>query len=76
MFAFVSGAIRPLYMVADKCFDFKVSEEAIDLLEEKPWREGAWDSAAMAAIARKNLVERTHMRSLKERGLLKPPFEA
>ena len=38
---FWPGAVQPLYMVADKCVDSCISLEAIELLEERPWREGA-----------------------------------
>ncbi|KAL8751075.1 MAG: hypothetical protein Q9184_006188 [Pyrenodesmia sp. 2 TL-2023] len=58
MFAFLAGAIQPLHMVADKCCDTRICYEAIGLLEEKPWREGAWDSTVMANIARRKLQER------------------
>lgn len=57
MFAFVCGAIQPLHLV-NKCCDKSLCYEAIELLEESPWREGAWDSNVMAAIARRNLQER------------------
>ena len=65
MFAFVSGAIQPLHMVADKCCDISICIEAIELLEETPWREGAWDSTVMANIARRKLQQRKedHSRS-------------
>ena len=39
--AFVAGAVQPLHMVADKCVDSSLCMEAIELLEERPWREGA-----------------------------------
>lgn len=39
--AFVAGAVQPLHMVADKCVDSSLCLEAIELLEERPWREGA-----------------------------------
>ena len=55
MFSFVGGLIEPLFMTAMRCQDFLVSLEAVSLLETKPWREGAWDSAAMAKLARRNL---------------------
>ena len=59
MFAFVAGAIQPLHLVAEKCVDSSLCHEAIALLEEKPWKEGAWDSTTMAAIARRKLAART-----------------
>lgn len=58
MFAFVAGAIQPLHMVAEKCCDTRLCLEAIGLLEERPWKEGAWDSTVMATIARRKLQER------------------
>ena len=58
MFAFVSGAIQPLHMVADKCYETSICFEAIELLEERPWREGAWDGTVMANIARRKLQQR------------------
>ena len=54
-FAFLAGAIQPLYLVAMRSQDRWVSEKAIALLEERPWREGLWDSAAMARLARKQI---------------------
>ena len=58
MFDFVAGAIQPLHMVAEKCVDGSICREAIALLEERPWKEGAWDSITMAAIARRKLEGR------------------
>lgn len=51
-FAFTVGAIQPLYATATFCQDGALREEAIVLLERRPWREGAWDSSTMARIAR------------------------
>ena len=51
LFAFCMGLIYPLFFVATKCHDEAVVEKALDLLETDPWREGAWDSCAMAKIA-------------------------
>ena len=53
IFAFVPGAIQPLYLTALHSVNAQMREEAITLLEENPWREGAWDSAVMAALARR-----------------------
>ena len=58
MFAFVAGAIQPLHLVAEKCVDSSLCREAIAILEERPWKEGAWDSTTMAAIARRKLAAR------------------
>ena len=59
MLAFVTGAIQPLYLAATKCQDPQTCQEAIALLEKNPWREGAWDSATMARLARKELEGRS-----------------
>ena len=58
LFAFVAGAIQPLYLTAVKCQDLRMCEMAISMLEEAPWREGAWDGAVMARIARRSLRDR------------------
>ena len=57
-FAFVPGAIQPLYLAAIKSPNLEESEDAIGLLEGRPWKEGAWDSVIMAKLARKELQER------------------
>ena len=57
MFAFVAGAIQPLYLTARRCTDSTVRDEAIRLLQEQPWREGAWDSLTMARFAKNGLKE-------------------
>ena len=57
-FAFVPGAISPLYVVAVKCKDRNFREKAVSLLEELPWKEGAWNSAVMARIARRHWRDR------------------
>ena len=59
IFAFVSGAIQPLHLTATKSGNPRLREEAISLLEEKPWREGAWDSSIMARLARRELEARS-----------------
>ena len=55
LFAFVAGAIQPVYFAAVKCEDPILCERAVSMLEEVPWREGAWNSAIMAQIARRNM---------------------
>ena len=57
MFAFVAGAIQPLYLTARRCTDKRIREEAIELLGGLPWREGAWDSLVMARFAKNGLQE-------------------
>jgi hypothetical protein len=56
-FSFVFGMIEPLYFVAIMSPILSVAEEAIELLSEDPWREGAWDSASLGEIAKRKLVE-------------------
>ncbi|KAL8885390.1 MAG: hypothetical protein Q9215_006751 [Flavoplaca cf. flavocitrina] len=56
-FEFFAGLIQPLYFTAIKCRDKSTAQKAIDLLEGEPWREGAWDSAAMAKIAKRKTKE-------------------
>ncbi|KAL8790069.1 MAG: hypothetical protein Q9213_000771 [Squamulea squamosa] len=57
MFSFFAGLIQPLYFTAIKCREKVTALKAIGLLEMEPWREGAWDSAAMAKIARRNIED-------------------
>ncbi|KAL8878915.1 MAG: hypothetical protein Q9198_003372 [Flavoplaca austrocitrina] len=56
-FEFLVGLIQPLYFTAIKCRDKIIAQKAIHLLEGNPWREGAWDSAAMARIAKRKMKE-------------------
>jgi hypothetical protein len=55
-FHFLPGLIQPLYFTAVKSRDPRTRWRAITLLATKPWREGAWDSAAMAAIASRRVA--------------------
>jgi hypothetical protein len=57
LFAFIFGMIEPLYFVAIMSPIKSIAIEAIELLTNKPWREGAWDSAALGAIARRTLAD-------------------
>lgn len=57
IFSFFAGLIQPLYFTAIKCREKITAQKAIDLLEVEPWREGAWDSAVMASIARRKMEE-------------------
>ena len=57
LFSFFAGLIQPLYFTAIKCREKLTACKALNLLEGEPWREGAWDSAAMAKIARTKIVE-------------------
>lgn len=65
MFSFYAGVIKPLYLTAINCQNPRICREAIALLSSSPWREGAWDSAAMARIAARRLqeVEERHVGS-------------
>jgi hypothetical protein len=51
-FAFDMGLIYPLIMPTMNCRDRTLRREAIDLLEEIPWREAHWDSAHIADVAK------------------------
>ena len=53
-----SGVIAPIYYTAIKCQNLSICREAISLLSEAPWREGAWDSLAMANIAKNQIMRR------------------
>lgn len=59
-FAFTIGIIHPLYMTALNCADAPMSQEALDLLASRHWKEGAWDSLVMARIAREQLKGSKH----------------
>ena len=63
-FAFVIGAIQPLFIVATKALEEWMVDDAIKLLEGGGWREGAWDSRVMAELARKNRIERRPLKSI------------
>lgn len=58
LFSFHEGTIQPLYFTAVKSPNPTIRQNALDLLSTSPWREGAWDSAAMARIARRNIEGR------------------
>ena len=57
LFHFLPGLIQPLYFTAVKSRHPPTQRRAIALLGKKPWREGAWDSAAMAAIASRRITD-------------------
>lgn len=57
IFAFFAGLIQPLYFTAIKCPNQDTAVKAVELLEMKPWREGSWDSAEMAKIARRRMQQ-------------------
>lgn len=58
LFSFRSSLIFPLYFTATHCQDPEIQREALSLLSKSPWREGAWDSAAMARIAERKIRQR------------------
>lgn len=55
IFNFEALLIQPLYFTAVKCRHLPTCQKAISLLSTSPWREGAWDSAAMARIAERKV---------------------
>ena len=55
MFSFPAGLIHPLYLIAIRCHNRVIRDETLSLLASSPWREGAWDSAAMAKIAERRI---------------------
>jgi hypothetical protein len=57
IFSFIEGVIHPLYFVAIKCGNLRICQMAISLLGIPPWREGAWESASMAKIAKKKVSQ-------------------
>ncbi|KAL8849141.1 MAG: hypothetical protein Q9221_005864 [Calogaya cf. arnoldii] len=57
LFSYFAGLIQPLYFTAIKCREKVTALKAVDLLEGEPWREGTWDSAAMAKIAKRKIEE-------------------
>ena len=57
VFHFINGIIQPLYFTAVKCRNRCISQRAISMLSTSPWREGAWDSAAMAKIAERKVLQ-------------------
>lgn len=59
-FMFKEGTIQPLYFTAIKCHNGKIQRKALSLLEAEPWREGAWDSVAMARIAKRKINQKAN----------------
>lgn len=51
------GIIPPLYTTATQCQNPELRGEAIALLESRPWREGVWDSVALAREAQRTWPE-------------------
>ena len=56
---FFLGIISPIYLTAIHCCDAEVRRAAIYMLENDPWKDGAWDSVAMARIARRKIREKS-----------------
>lgn len=56
--SFLPGAIQPLFITAMRCEDPTLCETAVSMLEEVRWKEGAWDSAVMARIARRYMRQK------------------
>ena len=50
-FTLHAGVIAPIYYTAIKCRNQEICQDALTLLSEDPWREGAWESLIMATIA-------------------------
>lgn len=55
IFSFRQSFIHPLYFVARKAPDLGLRQRAIEVLLQRPWREGAWDSFAMGSIAKRSI---------------------
>ena len=50
------GHVLSLHLVAMNCRDAMIQQRAIDLLEKYPRRDGLWDSRAVVAVARLNVI--------------------
>lgn len=64
------GLIRPLYFTAVKCQNQIIAREAVSILSTSPWREGAWDSAAMADMAQSRV---DHSKRFSDNATITPP---
>jgi Fungal specific transcription factor domain len=51
-YSFEMNILPPLHYCSTRCRDPKLRRRALALLEDSPRREGMWDSAMLAAIAR------------------------
>jgi hypothetical protein len=51
LYHFDLGMLPALYLVGTRCRDKTVRAKAIDLLYSSPYREGIWDSGAIASIS-------------------------
>ena len=52
LYSFEMNILPPLHYCSTRCRDPKLRRRALSLLEDTPRREGMWDSAMLAAIAR------------------------
>jgi hypothetical protein len=52
LYSFEMNILPPLHYCSTRCRDPKLRRRALALLEDTPRREGMWDSAMLAAIAR------------------------
>jgi hypothetical protein len=52
LYSFEMNILPPLHYCSTRCRDPKLRRRALALLEDSPRREGMWDSAMLAAIAR------------------------
>ena len=57
LFSFYAGLIQPLFFIAVSTRELSMAKEAISMLQNDPWREGAWDSVSMARIAEKKVAQ-------------------
>ena len=69
VFSLYAGLIAPIYYTAIKCRNLGICREALALLKEDPWREGAWESLIMATIAEPRIQRH------EEEGYYEPDFE-
>lgn len=67
LFSFECNIIYPLYFTAIHCQDPEIQKEALSLLSTSPFREGAWDSATMARIAERRILQ--HKQNLSHNNL-------
>ncbi|MCJ1410213.1 hypothetical protein MMC19_004298 [Ptychographa xylographoides] len=49
------GIVGPLYHIAMKCPDKRIRVQAIQLLQDRPRREGLWDGITVAKIAQRTM---------------------
>ncbi|RDW58640.1 hypothetical protein BP6252_13116 [Coleophoma cylindrospora] len=65
VFVFDMGIIPPLFLLATRCHDVRICEEALQLLKRIiPRREGVWDAATCLKIGQQHLMNLRGNRSL------------